>query len=189
MKPKKNYIIALTLSIIAFLFNVIFIGFNLNEKSFSYFVIFADGIPLFDYIIHAVASLAIAVSLVYLRKSKKPLLCSIILLTIAETWRALYAIITCFGIMSMSFYVEHIYNLLATVVLVVMTIISIKSNKHNHLSIIISTLGIVILAFVYFPSHIFLHGYINISLLGQYIFTYALLGLVGTMQMSDNANK
>lgn len=156
------------------------IYFNLAEVTFTVYFIFSKGIPLFDYIFHAVAALAVTVSLFLWRKNKKPLMFSFGLLVLAEIWRALSTIIPYYGTLSFDTCINLVFNLIAAFVLSFLAISTIKTDKYYNLLIVFSIIFIIVYACLYFPPSIFLHRSISVSLITQNFFTFAMFGALGS---------
>lgn len=187
MKAKKIYTLLIVFSIVAFVSNMILVGFDFDSKAFDIDLRLLKFSSNIDELVHAIVSLAIVISIFFLLKTRISLLVSFCLTAIAEIIRFLSTIIYYDGIFD---YTSNMmcYNLLAILLLVIIAGIVIKSKKHYGLLMKLSAIITILYLILYFEPVIFFDAYINLSLVLYYVSTYVLFGLIGKYLKQSESN-
>lgn len=189
MKFKKMTLFLIICSLISFISNIVLVGFDFELNSFSselripeIKLMMSHYIYSVEELLHTLASLAIFISIFFIFKTIIPLLCSFCLIFFAEVLRFIGIVIHYNEfrnyIYDYNFYMV-IYNLLAILVLTIISILLIKKKISFKLLIKCSTIITILYVILYLEPVIFVDSYINISLVLYYVSTYTLFGLFG----------
>lgn len=184
MKSIKTNLMIILLSVISFISTICLAGYDFSAKSI-YFNLFERFLLLFDTLyleefLHIAASFAMVISILFLNKTKIPLIFSMCAIGIAELMRVITLLnhyLNYRGGFDYAF-LGAVLNALFALMFIILVLFSFKHRINKINPIIISFAGSLICLAVTLVSAVYLRSFFNLSLVSYYISTYILFCLI-----------